>query len=110
VDRKLGKKSLAEESFFHAWQFYAKSRLKLIREHRFDQTRRWRFDFAITSKKVAVEIEGLGRHQTIAGFIADCEKYNRAAELGWVVLRFPARDLGKSEQWVRQTLAVLSRR
>ncbi len=40
-----------------------------------------------------VEAEGgiwtKGRHVRGGGFIADCEKYNTAALLGWMVLRFP---------------------
>jgi len=61
-------------------------------EYRFDNTRRWRFDFAWPEKLVSVEIEGGiyrgGRHTSIKGFTADCEKYNAAALQGWQVLRF----------------------
>ena len=56
--------------------------------------RRWRFDFAWTDLKVAIEYEGLmaakSRHTTIKGFSDDCEKYNEAARLGWKVYRFTA--------------------
>lgn len=62
------------------------------REYRFDPLRRWRFDFAWPEYHLAVEVEGLiwtgGRHQRIAGFEADTEKYNAAAAAGWTVLRF----------------------
>jgi hypothetical protein len=54
--------------------------------------RKWRFDFAWPSHKIAVEIEGgtwgKSRHTTGAGFMADCEKYNAATVHGWLVLRF----------------------
>jgi len=60
-------------------------------EHRFDETRRWRFDAAFPSERVAVEIEGAvwtqGRHTRGSGFVADLSKYNAAALAGWCVLR-----------------------
>ena len=62
------------------------------REHRFAPPRRWRFDFAWSERKVAVEVEGgvwtNGRHTRGSGFVKDIEKYNAAAMLGWRVLRF----------------------
>ena len=63
------------------------------REYRFDTVRRWRFDFAWPSLKLAVECEGgtwmkKSRHTSGAGFEKDCEKYNAAALQGWKVLRF----------------------
>ena len=55
--------------------------------------RRWRFDFCWRQQKLAVEVEGgtwsRGRHTRGSGFEKDCEKYNTAALLGWIVLRFP---------------------
>ena len=61
------------------------------REFRFCE-RRWRFDFAWPSVLVACEVEGLtggagGRHQRRQGYKEDLEKYARAWELGWRVLR-----------------------
>jgi very-short-patch-repair endonuclease len=59
-------------------------------EYRFNPQRRWRFDFAWLSERVAVEIDGGqwraggGRHNTDS----DREKLNTAAALGWCVLRF----------------------
>lgn len=66
--------------------------VKFEREYRFAAPRRWRFDFAIPSHRVAVECEGAtyagGRHVRGAGYAKDCEKYNAAACLGWTVLRY----------------------
>jgi len=59
-----------------------------VREFRFHPERKWRFDFAFSEKKVAVEVEGRGRHQAFGGFEADCDKYNAATLLGWRVLRY----------------------
>ena len=61
------------------------------REYVFHPTRKWRFDFAWPDIKLAVEVEGRGRHQSFGGFEADCEKYNAAAILGWRVLRYTPR-------------------
>ena len=61
-------------------------------EYKFHPARRWRFDYAWEKQKVAVEIEGAiwtrGRHVRGSGYIKDCEKYNKAQEMGWVVLRY----------------------
>ena len=61
------------------------------REHRFHQTRKWRFDFAWPDIKVALEVEGGtwagGRHTRGKGYEGDCEKYSEAAILGWCVVR-----------------------
>lgn len=85
----------AEEAFLREWLVRAPT-LPPEREFRFHPERRWRFDFAWPSIKLAVEIEGRGRHQTVVGYRRDCEKYNEAARLGWRVLRFPATDWKRS--------------
>jgi very-short-patch-repair endonuclease len=63
-----------------------------VAEHRFDASRRWRFDRAWCVAKIAVEIEGgtwvKGRHSRGAGMRKDAEKYNAAVMQGWRVLRF----------------------
>jgi len=72
-----------------------------VREHRFDPVRRWRFDFAWPPFMVAAEVEGLtregGRHQRIAGFEADAEKYVAAQLAGWTVLRFTAKQVHSAD-------------
>lgn len=63
-----------------------------VTEYRFHPSRRWRFDYAYPAHKVAIEVEGAvwagGRHTRGAGYLADCEKYNAAQLLGWIVLRY----------------------
>jgi len=59
--------------------------------------------------KVALEIEGgiwaKGRHVSPRGFILDCEKYNEASSLGWVVLRCPPTFIGsKMVTWLKSVL------
>jgi len=83
------------------------------REHRFHPTRRWRFDLAWPDLLVACEVEGGtwngGRHTRGSGFEGDCEKYNAAALLGWLVLRVTGKMVrdGRAE---RDVLAALARR
>lgn len=89
-----GSVSKGEELFFEQCRAVG---LIPAREYRFSPPRFWRFDFAFPERKVAVEIEGGvyngGRHTRGSGFVADCEKYNRAATLGWRVLRFPTHEV-----------------
>lgn len=62
------------------------------KELMFDEIRQWRFDFYCYDLMLAIEVEGIGgvksRHTTTKGYIADMEKYNQAAVLGWTILRF----------------------
>ena len=61
-------------------------------EYRFAPPRRWRFDLAWPTRKIAVEIEGgvytQGRHVRGKGFEGDVRKYNQAAKMGWQLFRF----------------------
>lgn len=106
--------SYLEERFALAWRVYGTRRARLVREYRFHPARKWRMDFAFPARRVAVEIEGAvysrGRHTRGAGYAADCEKYNAAALLGWVVLRFTARALDDPDAVVRQVQAALAGR
>ena len=71
------------------------------REYRFHPIRRFRFDYAIPSKKIAIEQEGgawtNGRHTRGKGYISDMEKYNIATSMGWRVLRFTPDQMMKTE-------------
>lgn len=68
-----------------------------LQEFRFAAPRRWRFDYAWLSAKVALEVEGGiwtgGRHTRGKGYLKDIEKYSEAAILGWCVLRVTPKDL-----------------
>jgi len=73
-------------------QFFVRMGLpKPVPEYRFHPTRKWRFDYAFVEYKIALEVEGGiwsgGRHTTPEGFYNDMEKYNKAACMGWRVLR-----------------------
>jgi very-short-patch-repair endonuclease len=85
-------KSEPEERFMITWKSLGGPTPE--REFAFHPSRKWRFDFAWPRVMIAVEIEGgvregasRGRHMRQAGFIADAEKYNFAALMGWRVVR-----------------------
>lgn len=90
-----------------------KSDLKLdcIKEHKFHPVRRWRFDYAIPTAKIAIEVEGGvwtgGRHTSPKGFLNDMEKYNTATIMGWRLLRTTPDRLCSNEtlQMVRDIIA-----
>lgn len=84
--------------------------LHVVSEYRFDPIRHWRFDWALPSHKVALEVEGgafsRGRHTRGAGFVKDMEKYNAATLAGWKVLRVtPDQLLSDGPVLLRQALA-----
>ena len=87
------KKTSKKADHIRAFAYYLCSLgFKVEPELRFHPTRRWRFDLAIPDLKIAIEVEGgvwtQGRHTRGSGYIGDLEKYNEAAILGWLVLRF----------------------
>ena len=75
-----------------------KAGLTFEREFRFDPDRRWRFDFAWPSEKVAVELNGGvwngGGHIRPGGYEKDIEKYRAATLQGWRVLVYTAKQFG----------------
>lgn len=91
-----GSKALTELTLtLHHWS--AERKLQLEKEHRFDEERKWRFDFAWPALKIAVEFEGgiyqhNSGHKTAKHYTKDTDKYNRAAVLGWRVIRITAKN------------------
>lgn len=81
-----------------------------VAEYQFHPKRKWRFDFAIPEKKIAIEIdggvwiEGGGRHNRASGFLGDLKKFNAAAELGWRVLKYTPQ-----EQFLPDTIDQIKR-
>jgi len=66
--------------------------IDIVREYSFRPGRKWRFDYAIPSHKVAIEVEGYfwsekGKHTSQEGYLSDMEKYNEAAAQGWKLIR-----------------------
>ncbi len=68
----------------------------LVKEYKFAESRRFRFDYYHLSG-VSVELEGgvwtRGRHTRPSGFLNDMEKYNLAASMGILVFRIPSHDI-----------------
>lgn len=83
-------------------------------EYKFHPTRRWRFDYAIPFRKIAVEYQGhggmngakktkdgkqhAGGHGSVKGLASDCEKFNEAKLHGWTVITFTALHFRESER------------
>ncbi len=77
--------------------FCARLEIKYKSEYKFSETRKFRFDWAIIDKKIAVEYEGIynaakSRHTTVGGYTTDSTKYNLAVIEGWKVLRYTAKN------------------
>jgi hypothetical protein len=90
--------SKLENKFYIIWTRLCD--IKLTPEFKFHPDRKWRFDFAIPLKAVAIEIEGGiwsgGRHTRGHGYESDCEKYNSATILGWRLFRLSPRLICES--------------
>lgn len=69
--------------------------------------RNWRFDWCFPGPRVAIEIQGQGRHQTYVGYRGDCEKLNSAVLHGWRVLWFVAAERRAMSAWIAQVLTLL---
>jgi len=68
--------------------------IEFIPEHKFHPVRKFRFDVAVPSIKLAIEYEGIysekSRHTNKQGYSNDTAKYNLAVINGWKVLRYTA--------------------
>lgn len=66
--------------------------IRAFKEYRFDETRRWRMDYAVPEVMCAIEINGgnfiKGAHSNPTALRKSYEKLNRAAEMGWRVWQF----------------------
>lgn len=88
--------------------------VECVREYRFHPTRQWRFDYAIPDLRIAIEIDGgiwiNGRHNRASGYLGDMEKFNAAATLGWVVLKFTPQEQYTAKALDLITLTVAERK
>lgn len=84
----------------------------VVKEYRFHEVRKWRFDYAFPDVKVAIEVDGAvwtqGRHTRGAGYLGDMEKLNTAVSMGWLVLRITPdeRFLLTTRTLIRDTINI----
>jgi len=73
-------------------EYCNKNGYKLLREHRFHEARKFRFDWAIKELMLVFEYNGIfstkSRHTTVGGYSKDREKVNLATSLGWKVYEY----------------------
>jgi very-short-patch-repair endonuclease len=81
----------------------------LTREYQFDPVRKWRFDFAFPSVKLAIEVDGENHRRTFKVVRSDNDKGNEAVRRGWRVLHFQASQANptKAREWVALIREIL---
>lgn len=76
--------------------------LKYETEYKFSKQRRFKFDIALVTQKIAIEYEGVNakksRHTSITGYTNDCTKYNLAQIEGWKILRYTTLNFNDFEK------------
>jgi hypothetical protein len=81
-----------------------------VAEYRFTMLRRWRFDWAWPTHRIALEVQGgifiRGRHSRGAALLKEWEKLNTAAGLGYRILYCQPQDL-LTEQTLNYLRAAL---
>jgi len=107
---KVKKISVEKNTIQYVLETLQKEKLfdRFTTELKFDIVRRFRFDWAIPSLRIAIEYEGIfsdkSRHTTVNGFSKDCEKYNLALSLGWRVLRYTSKNYQELENDLKKLL------
>lgn len=113
----MKKRSDRKDDLRRAWVKATSEPWPFEPEFQFEPSRKWRIDWSCYRLKLAIEIEGvtnfgrhLGGHQSANGYAENCDKYNRAVELGWTLLRYtPDQIEAKPVQIVEQILATIAR-
>jgi len=82
-----------------------------LQEHKGIEGRKFRFDCANPSQKIAIEIEGglwiNGGHNRPLGFLSNMEKYNAATVDGWRILRYDPDTLRKTPYKIIRDVRLL---
>ena len=78
--------SSLERKFFDEWKSRYPNSLP-AKEYKFHPKRNFRFDFAWPTKKIAVEVQGMGPgHCSLKGMTEDYNKHFHAVQLNWKVM------------------------
>ena len=84
--------------------------IDFVKEYQFASPRKWRFDWCMPIRKVAIEYEGLmskkSGHTTVTGYTRNTEKYNAATGLGWRVYRYTALNYRDVEADLRREFGL----
>ena len=91
------------------------AKINFEQEKTFYPGRKWRLDFYLPEYKIGIECEGgiwqAGRHNRAVGFIKDCYKYNAAAEVGIIILRYTTEHIFRQPgQVIEQIKKVIKRK
>ena len=106
------------DKFLGYWKLASEGLPQPVREHRFHETRRWRFDLAWLDQKLAVEFHGgvwiRGGHSRGKGQQRDFEKLNAAQAQGWTVLQFGTdavsqREIANTLRTVREAIEIVQK-
>ena len=85
----MASKSTLEEKFLVKWNKIYPD-IKLLREYKLLENRRFRGDFAHLESKTVIEIQGgiwiRGRHNRATGYTKDCERSLLLVADGWKVI------------------------
>jgi hypothetical protein len=105
IEKAIGKKKKQKQGIDYIGiicDTLHKEDIDYIREYKFIEDRRFRFDLAIPKYNIAIEWEGAiwkqGRHTRGKGYANDCKKYNLATMYGWKLLRYTTED-AKKNNW-----------
>jgi very-short-patch-repair endonuclease len=71
-----------------------------VAEYKFHPTRKWRIDWYCERLKLAIEVDGFGRHQTFMGFAEDAVKQNAICEMGIRLLRYTPQQISSDPHGV----------
>ncbi len=87
-------KSDLRQQFLEAWEDHGLDGSDITTEYRFHPARRWRFDVAFPSMRIAIELDGFGfGHQSKGQRRKDNQKANAAVLCGWTLLRYTSAEL-----------------